>query len=405
MTNRKRVMDEAANVHHGSPSNRQSALIVSRVYEPEPSAAAFRLGALTRALDAEGCTTTVLTSRAPGARRSTKRVRRWPVLRDKSGAVRGYLQYLSFDIPAFFRVLVARRRDVIVVEPPPTTGAVVRVAAWLRRTPYVYYAADVVSAAIEGAGVPRIVVGVVRRLERFALRGAERVLAVSDAVREEVIALGADPSTAVVVGTGIDTERFSTDGGRERAPWPYFVYTGTTSEVHGAGVFIEAFVQLAQANPTARLLLFSSGTETDQLRQMAAPFADRIEFRGIVDAELLAPWIRGAAASLASVRPDAGYDFAFATKALASIACGTPVIYAGVGPMARLIDDNSLGWVTTWDPPAVAEAMAAALNASHTGPDDRLARWADEHFSLRAVGARAAELVVRKAVLGRNSNS
>lgn len=377
-----------------SVTNTRSALVVSRVYEPEASAAAFRLGALVRALESQGCATTVITTRARNATTSVSQVRRWPVLRDRSGVVRGYLPYLSFDLPAFLRVLVARRRDVIVVEPPPTTGAVMRVAGWLRRIPYVYYSADVLSAAVEGAGMSRRVVRTVRWLESFAVRGAHRVLAVSEAVREEVIALGADPGRVVVVGTGIDTDRFSADGDRAAPPWPYFVYSGTTSEVHGAGVFVEAFLRVAPTHPEARLLLFSSGTETQELRKAAAPFADRIDFRGIVSTEELGRWIRGARACLASVRPERGYDFAFATKALAAIACGSPVIYAGVGAMSDYIDDHDLGWAVAWEADAVAEAMRSALARDATEPDRRLARWAEEHFSLRAVGARAASEVI-----------
>lgn len=372
-----------------------SALVVSRVYEPEATAAAFRLGALVRALEAEGCETTVITTRSPGATTSTARVRRWPVLRDRSGVVRGYLPYLSFDIPAFVRVLVARRREAIVVEPPPTTGAVVRVAAWLRRIPYTYYCADVLSAAVEGAGMSRGVVRTVRWLESFAVRGAHRVITVSDAVRDEVIALGAEQHRVIVVGTGIDTDRFTPEGDRAEQPWPYLVYSGTTSEVHGAGVFVDAFVRVAATHPDARLLLFSSGTETDELREAARPFADRIEFRGIVNAEELGRWIRGSRACLASVRPERGYDFAFATKALAAIACGTPVIYAGVGAMSEYIRDHELGWAVPWAADDVAEAMREALALERSEPDARLARWAEEHFSMRAVGARAAAAVIR----------
>lgn len=371
-----------------------SALVVSRVFEPEASAAAFRLSALVKALETEGCDTTVITTRSAGARSSTRKVRRWPVLRDSSGVVRGYLPYLSFDLPAFFRVLVARRRDAIVVEPPPTTGAVMRVAAWLRRTPYVYYSADVLSAAVRGVGMSGAVVRTVRWLESFAVCGAHRVLAVSDAVRHEVIALGAAPERVVVVGTGIDTDRFSPHGDRAEEPWPYFVYSGTTSEVHGAAVFIEAFLQIAAEDPAVRLLLFSSGTETEELRELARPHADRIEFRGIVSAEELGRWIRGARACLASVRPERGYDFAFATKALAAIACGTPVIYAGVGAMSGYVREHDLGWAVPWAPDSVASAMRAAIANANPGPDARLARWADEHFSLRAVGTRAAAEVL-----------
>src|SRR5690606_39527813 len=81
------------------------------------------------------------TPRGP-ARPGRVRVRRARVLRDSSGYVRGYLPYLSFDVPAALRLLTVRRPDVVVVEPPPTTGVVVRLVCALRRVPYVYYRSE-----------------------------------------------------------------------------------------------------------------------------------------------------------------------------------------------------------------------------------------------------------------------
>src|SRR5688572_14823339 len=138
-----------------------TVILASRVYEPEGTAAAYRLGSLVQALERRGHTASVLTSRAPNAMSSTHAVRRWPVLRDASGSVRGYLPYLSFDIPLFFRLLFGPRADIVVVEPPPTTGVAARIACWLRRTPYVYFSADVLSAAVKGIGANRFVVAAV----------------------------------------------------------------------------------------------------------------------------------------------------------------------------------------------------------------------------------------------------
>ena len=184
--------------------------LATRTFTPEPTAAALRLGALARALAACGDRVRVLTSRlAPSVARDAaaaanrapspvpgKRsggsatpgapvgaggdegghglveVRRAPVLRDRTGAVRGYVSYLSFDVPLIARLLTGPRPDVVVSEPPPTTGAAVRLACAARRIPYVYYCADIVSDAAALAGVARPVVRAVAALEAFALRGA-----------------------------------------------------------------------------------------------------------------------------------------------------------------------------------------------------------------------------------------
>lgn len=65
--------------------------IASRIFRPEAGAAAFRLGALADELSERGHEVTVLTTVPPGggADDGDITVRRWPVLRDRSGSVRG----------------------------------------------------------------------------------------------------------------------------------------------------------------------------------------------------------------------------------------------------------------------------------------------------------------------------
>ena len=378
-------------------SYRTVVTLATRVFEPEATAAAFRLGAFVRTVTASGNAVRVVTSRVPGYTETRTDVHRWPVLRDRAGAVRGYVQYASFDIPLFFRLLFGRRSDVYVVEPPPTTGAITRIAAWLRRTPYVYFAADVLSTAAAGIGVHPVIVSGVRTLERFALTGAAGVLAVSEAVKHEVVALGADPARVTVVGTGIDIRAFPLAGPKAEPGYDYFIYAGTMSEIHGAGVFIDAFDEIAADHPDVRLMMFGSGVEVEALREKAGRFGDRVQFPGLLGADELSEWIRGAVASLASVRPGRGYDFAFTTKALTSLSCGTPVVYAGVGPMADMIARDDLGWVADWDVLAVSGAMRAALAQRTADRSARLSEWVESHYSADAVARTALGAVLAVA--------
>jgi glycosyltransferase involved in cell wall biosynthesis len=385
-----------------APTVRSRVIVASRIYEPEGGAAAYRLAALVRALERDGHEVTVLTTRPPSGERSTPAVRRWPVLRDRSGAVRGYLPYASFDVPLFFRILFGPRADVMVVEPPPTTGVAARMACAIRRRPYVYFSADVTTVAARGIGVNRFVLKLIALLERAALRGAARVLAVSPAVRDEVVALGAPPARVVDVGTGIDTSAFDADGAVATSDVPYFVYGGTMSEIQGASVFVDAFALVAAKRPDVRLLMFGDGVERpDLMRRAEAAGNGRIEFRGAVPATELAPWLRGAVAALASVRPRSGYDFAFATKALVGLSCGVPVVYAGSGPLGPLIAADDLGWAVAWRPDAVAAAMEQALDLPPRAAErERRRAWVQQTYSLDAVGTRAARVVADAAAGG-----
>ena len=393
-------------------TRRPRVLLATRIFAPEAAAATFRLGALVRAL-AERADVEVLTSTPPPALRRQAtgepdgiRISRWPVLRDATGYVRGYLPYLSFDLPLALRLLTTRRPDVVVVEPPPTTGAVVRVALALRglagpRPPYVYYAADVWSDATASMGAPAPVVSVMRAVETFALRGARAVVAVSDGVADRARALVGQPDApqVFVVPNGIDTDVFTADGDRhpEAPSAPYLVYAGTASEWQGAEVFAEAMREVVRHEPQARLIFLGQGSSWPALQRIRASLPEgALELRPLVPPAEAAAWQRGAAAALVSVRPGVGYDFAYPTKVIAALATGAPVVFAGPGPAAQDVRDHGLGAAVPHEVGAVAGAMLAAVRSGRGEPADvsRRVAWVREHRSLAATGDRAAQVVL-----------
>lgn len=381
--------------------------IASRIFDPEPSAASFRLAALANAFSAAGHDTEVLTVKAPrglvaadsgaGSPAAPYRVRRWPVLRDKHGYVRGYVQYMSFDIPLFFRVLLGRKRDLIVSEPPPTTGFFVRLAATLRRTPYVYYAADIWSDAASQTGAPAWMVRAVRGLEVFALRGATRVLSVSDGVTNRLAELGVT-DRVVTIGNGVNLQAFPPTGDATDLGGPYFLYAGTASEVHGAGIFLDAFFEVFAQRPDVKLVFLGQGSDREDIEHRSRSLPPgTVRFLPRAEPEEVASWLRGAVASLASVRPGQGYDFAFPTKMYAAAAAGVPVVFTGPGPGADFIHECGAGFAADYDASAVADAMLAALRESESNMAqanrERLAAWASDTIGLDRVADRAVHLI------------
>ncbi|MET1017651.1 MAG: glycosyltransferase family 4 protein [Leifsonia flava] len=372
--------------------------LASRIYSPEPAAAAFRLRALARALAADGHSVTVLTTRTPsgdaGPADPSVDVRRAPVLRDATGYVRGYVQYMSFDIPLLFRLLFANRPDVIVAEPPPTTGFVVRLVSALRRVPFVYYAADIWSDAAESTGAPGWVVAVVRRLEAGSLKRASRVIAVSDGVAERVRQL-APTATIEVVTNGVDTTTFTPDGTR-LADAPLAVYAGTTSEWQGADVFIRSMPTVLEQIPEARLVFVGQGSAWQSLRELARRLdLDAVEFRDVVPPEEAAVLLRSARVALVSLQPGQGYDFAVPTKIFAAAACGTPVLFAGTGAAADLISAAGIGSAPGYDDHRVGLELLSMLRVPV--PDARrteIQQWAERNVSAAATARKAAAVVL-----------
>lgn len=388
-------------------SRRRRVVVATRLYTPEATAASFRMEALVGALTNEA-DVTVLTTRPPTgsaiADPSDVRVRRARVLRDKTGAIRGYVPYLSFDIPLFFRLL-GTRADVIVAEAPPTTGFVAALVSIVTKRPFVYYPGDVWTDAVASMAAPRPVIAVMRAMERFVLRRAVNSLAVSDEVSTRLSAIGGRPQRVVTVGNGIDTDVFSPTGRKEPVERPYFVYTGTMSEWQQPEVFVRALAQIRDIEVDIRF--FGQGAMEAELRSLAERIVPgRVHFGGVVSPAESAAWIRGAVAALVSIVPGIGYDFARPTKTYAAAAVGTPVLFAGASTGGQVVRDGRLGTSVSFASSEVTAAMRQLLEEWTNGSTERLrlerSAWALENASLRGVGERAAA-IVRGA--GRDSQS
>lgn len=383
--------------------------IVSRIYRPEPSAASMFLGAVADELIDRGIDVTVLTARPPRSIRSPgyrERIRTMPVVRDRQGYVRGYLPYLSFDLPLAFRLLFSRRPDVVFMEPPPTTGVVVRVICALRRLPYVYDAADIWSDAAEQATSSALVVKVLRRMEAFGMRGADRLVAISQGVVDRARALGVRRPMAVT-GFGADTSAFTADS--STIVQPLFVYGGSYSPWHGADILVDAFASFSERHEGYRLRFFGNGSEAERIRERASELdvEASVDVHEAVPPEELSRHLNRAVASFATQRPDTDYEYAFATKAYSSLAAGCPVLFAGPGPTGDFIDAANrsvrAGLTAAYDVEQIA-AMMEAIVAAPLSPSERveLSSWTQQEHSLRAVARRVVDNIELSARTARS---
>jgi glycosyltransferase involved in cell wall biosynthesis len=374
-------------------------VIATRIFGPEVSAASGILRTWAEEFRDRGWDVTVLTARPPrGAVFDDPEgidIRRARVKRDKQQYVRGYLSYLSFDVPLAFRLLFSRRADLYIVEPPPTTVAVVRVISALRRRPYAVRAADYWSEAAELVTDSSVILGAVRRLELWGLNGAAVLFAAHQPLLDRFREVGVT-AHAMPIGFGADTKDFRYEGQVPPTP-PVFVYAGTHSEWHGAGIFVEALPTVLIKHPGARLVFYGNGEERAQLRQRADDLGigEQVEFNAPITPAALSPILAGATASVASLAPVAANEYALATKVYSSLAAGCPAIFVGVGPTIEFLnasDHPHAGVAVGYDVDAAAAAMIAAADAP-LAPEARvtLAQWSSSQYSLNTIAARVVD--------------
>lgn len=370
-------------------------VFATRIFGPEVSGASGILRTWAEEFRDREIDVTILTTKPPrGAVIDDPPgidIRRARVKRDRQQYVRGYLSYMSFDIPLAFRLLFSRKADLYIVEPPPTTVAVVRVIAALRRTPYVVRAADYWTEAAELVVNSPIIIGVLRRVEAWGLQGAKVLFAAHEPLIARFREVGIT-TRAIPIGFGADTKDFRYDGQEPPEP-PVFVYAGTYAEWHGAAIFIEALPDVVKHHPGTRLLYYGNGEGRNDMWVLARELgvAELVELNGPIPPAALSSILASATASVASLAPVAPNEYAVATKAYSSLASGCPVIFAGVGPTAQLLDDSGhphAGVAVGYD----VEGTAAAMNAAATSPlpsgaRSELAQWSASKFSLKSIAS------------------
>jgi teichuronic acid biosynthesis glycosyltransferase TuaC len=188
-------------------------------------------------------------------------------------------------------------------------------------------------------------------------QAADGMLAVSAALKADMVALGMPEERIRVHYTGIDRTRFHV---RDRAEakvalglsGPLLVSVGALIARKGHRIVIEALKNI----PDATLVIIGQGEDRTTLEAQAAPFGDRVRFLGSQPHDVIADWL---AAADAMVLMSASEGLANAwVEALAS---GTPIVISDVGGAGELLDRPEAGALAAPNSSAVADAVKTVL--------------------------------------------
>lgn len=202
------------------------------------------------------------------------------------------------------------------------------------------------------------------------LAAAERaagLLAVSEAMRGDMAAIGIDAGKTMVHYTGIDTMRFH-PGDRTAAraalgmgDAPAIATVGALIARKGQALVIEALPTL----PGVHYWLAGAGEEEARYRALAQRIgvADRVHLMGpVANADL--PQLYRAVDAV--VMPSVSEGLANAW--VEALACGTPIVISDAGGAAELVTSPAAGRIVERTPAAIADAVRALL-AAPAAPD------------------------------------
>jgi glycosyltransferase involved in cell wall biosynthesis len=199
------------------------------------------------------------------------------------------------------------------------------------------------------------------------LKRADRVVAVSAALAEKMVALGANPDRVVTIPNGVDTTLFAPIDKREARQLthlpqqvPIIVTIANLVPLKGIDLLIEAIASVTGADGSpAHLVVVGQGEEKERLVAEASRLglSDRIHFIGPVNHKQLRPWFcAGDLLALASSREG------WPNVLMEAIACGRGVVATRVGGTPEILTSEDLGiLVDERSAPALAEALNRGL--------------------------------------------
>jgi glycosyltransferase involved in cell wall biosynthesis len=220
--------------------------------------------------------------------------------------------------------------------------------------------------------------GLIRPQIRQALRGAQAVVAVSQALADKAIALGVDPSRVHVLYNGVEPDLFtpgSLSEARGRLSLPQderiLLYVGNLKDSKGCLDLLEAFPRVLATHPDANLIFIGSGPSRDSLLQRAAALGcqERVRLIGAVEHDALGDWFR--AADLLCLP---SHNEGVPNVVLEAMACGTPVVATRVGGIPEVLPQHAGMLVDAHDCIGLEGALVDALG--HAWDTQRIAAHA-----------------------------
>lgn len=207
-----------------------------------------------------------------------------------------------------------------------------------------------------------------RRRRAWLQKGAAGFIAVSEFIRDRLIAGGYPPDRVIQHYIGIDLEKFRAQPSQRRTKTVVFV--GRLVEKKGCAYLIRAMSEVQNSYPDVSLVVIGDGPLRGELESLAGKLGVRATFLGTQPPAAVREWMSTARVfcvpSVTAASGDAeGFGMVFAEAA----ALGTPVVSFASGGIPEAVADGKTGLLA---PERDVRALSCNLKAVLT--DDELFR-------------------------------
>jgi len=286
-----------------------------------------------------------------------------------AGTYRRILDFASFMVTAFVGGLFERRPDVVVVTSPQFFAAIGACAlAWVRRLPFVLELSDLWPDSIVAVGAMKrnVALHLLEKVELLMYRRAVRIVALTNAFKDNLVRRGIDFDKIGVVTNGVDLSMYSprprnTRLAREWGIEPdHFVvgYVGTHGMAHG----LENVLNAASVSPDAsvRFLFLGPGAERAKLIRRARQLdLQNVVFIPAQPKERMPEFWTLCDVALVHLRNAPLFKTVIPSKIFEAMGMGLPILLAAPkGEASQILSDTGAGvWVPPENPQALLDAI------------------------------------------------
>jgi colanic acid biosynthesis glycosyl transferase WcaI len=270
----------------------------------------------------------------------------------------------SFLATSFVRALGSGKPDLLfVVSPPLGLGITANVLSRWWRVPYVFDVEDLQPDAAADLGMlPRRVLPVLYRMERFAYRHAALISTLTEGMRQRIISKGVAAEKVAIFPLRADEELFklgATAGQSFRLEHQLegkflVVHSGNMGVKQGLEVVLEAAALLKDRKNVA-FLLVGSGAMKSQLQERAAALRlENLKFLPLQSEQRFREMLATTDLGLVT-QQRTGSDIAFPSKTVTLLSAGCPVLasVSASSEVARVIETSEGGVVVEPEEPAI----------------------------------------------------
>lgn len=280
-----------------------------------------------------------------------KVIRVWTYTTANKGTIRRTLDYMSFGFSAFIAGLFQKYDIVIGTSPNLFTAITARQLKCMKKKPMIMEVRDLWPESIKAVGAVKdgLILKYFEWQERRCYKRANKVVCVTQGIRDRLIERGIPKDKIVLHTNGVDLENFQPKeknnsllnklGLKDKI---IVSYIGTLGMAHSLDFIIRAAKKVK--NPEIHFLFVGGGAEKENLIELKKELElDNVSILPVIPKEEVSAYIACADIALVNLKKTDLFLGALPSKIFENAAMGKPILLGLKGEAEKVIDKYGAG--------------------------------------------------------------